>query len=183
VQFAKVHDGKRGLMGVGRKATPTALKELTGNPGRRPINKAEPKAEALDPNPPNWLTGEALNFWGELVSVLLPMGHITEADRTNIVSLSMALAQLKEAHKGIQEKGYLIDSLHGPKANPYVGILDKAQKQIKTLLCELGMTPASRTKVVSLTGTVQADPLTEFLEEGGSSSESQDEDSSSEDLH
>ena len=170
-------------MVAGRRASPTALKELTGNPGRRPINKGEPKAVPLDPTPPAWLQGEAISFWEELVSVLGPMGHLTEADRTNVTALAMALTQLKDAHDGILKHGYVMEGLHGPKTSPYVGILDKAQKQVKSLLCELGMTPASRTKVVSLTGTTQADPLTEFLEDGGNTECKEDEESSSEDLH
>ena len=29
----------------GRKPTPTAIKELEGNPGKRPMNSAEPKPD------------------------------------------------------------------------------------------------------------------------------------------
>jgi P27 family predicted phage terminase small subunit len=169
-------------MTAGRRRVPTEIKKLTGNPGRRPLNPNEPKADPLDPTPPSWLTGEAVNFWNELVAVLVPMGHMSESDKSNLVSLSLALAQMKESHLRIETDGYVIDTPFGPKVSPFVGVLDKAQKQVKSLLCELGMTPASRAKVVSLTGTTKADPLTEFLE-GGGEEHSESEETSGEDVH
>ena len=37
----------------GRKPKPTVLKELEGNPGRRPLNKNEPKPNKKAPRCPN----------------------------------------------------------------------------------------------------------------------------------
>lgn len=42
-----------------RKPKPSALKELEGNPGKRAVNKKEPKPEVLIPSCPNHLTGVA----------------------------------------------------------------------------------------------------------------------------
>ena len=167
---------------MGNRPVPTALKRITGNPGRRPLNDKEPTSPLLTATPPEWITGTALDFWKELVKVLIPMGHLTEADQSNVVALAFALAQLKEAYLGIQTDGYVIETEYGPKASPYVGVMDKAQKQVKSLLCELGMTPASRTKVVSLTGTKKDDPLNEFLD-GGNEEGSEETDESGESLH
>ena len=43
----------------GRKPTPTAIKELEGNPGKRPLNDAEPKPERKAPPCPKGLEPEA----------------------------------------------------------------------------------------------------------------------------
>ena len=43
----------------GRKPKPTAIKELEGNPGKRPLNDAEPKPEHKAPPCPKWLEPEA----------------------------------------------------------------------------------------------------------------------------
>jgi len=40
---------------MGNRPKPTALKLLQGNPGRRPINKAEPKPKRGIPAMPKWL--------------------------------------------------------------------------------------------------------------------------------
>ena len=47
----------------GRKPTPTAIKELEGNPGKRPLNKNEPKPTKKAPPCPKWLEPEAKKEW------------------------------------------------------------------------------------------------------------------------
>ena len=39
----------------GRKPKPTAMKELEGNPGKRPLNPNEPRPERKAPRCPAWL--------------------------------------------------------------------------------------------------------------------------------
>lgn len=39
----------------GRKPKPTAIKELEGNPGKRPLNANEPRPERKAPRCPAWL--------------------------------------------------------------------------------------------------------------------------------
>ena len=43
----------------GRKPTPTAIKVLEGNPGKRPLNANEPKPKKKAPRCPSWLEDEA----------------------------------------------------------------------------------------------------------------------------
>ena len=43
----------------GRKPKPTAIKELEGNPGKRKLNKHEPKPIKRAPPCPKWLTDDA----------------------------------------------------------------------------------------------------------------------------
>ena len=43
----------------GRKPTPTAIKELEGNPGKRALNDKEPKPVKKAPACPKWLEPEA----------------------------------------------------------------------------------------------------------------------------
>lgn len=43
----------------GRKPIPTAIKELEGNPGKRALNKKEPKPKRKAPKCPMWLDIEA----------------------------------------------------------------------------------------------------------------------------
>lgn len=46
-------------MTSGRKNTPTQLKVLNGNPGKRPLNQNEPKPKPVMPECPSWLNGYA----------------------------------------------------------------------------------------------------------------------------
>ena len=52
--------GKEGIPVAtrGRKPTPTAMKLLEGNPGKRKLNDKEPRPEKKAPSCPKWLEPE-----------------------------------------------------------------------------------------------------------------------------
>ena len=64
----------------GRKPTPTAIKELEGNPGKRKLNDKEPKPEKKAPSCPKWLEPEAKKEWRRLAKKMELMGVLTEVD-------------------------------------------------------------------------------------------------------
>ena len=66
--------------GGGRKPQPTALKELKGNPGRRPLNEDEPKPEVHLPGPPSHLSPAARREWRRAGAFLVEMGLMTDLD-------------------------------------------------------------------------------------------------------
>ena len=65
----------------GRKPKPTHLKVLEGNPGRRPINGAEPKPAGDLPTCPAHLGPSAKAEWKRLARDLNRIGLLTMADR------------------------------------------------------------------------------------------------------
>jgi phage terminase small subunit len=62
----------------GRKPKPTVLKLITGNPGKRPLNKEEPKPDLLDGpiTAPSWFNEPAKREWDEQISYLTQNGVI-----------------------------------------------------------------------------------------------------------
>ena len=65
---------------AGRPATPTRLKLLKGNPGRRPINPREPQPTVGIPSCPRWLDPKAKTLWRHLTKVLHEIRVLTLAD-------------------------------------------------------------------------------------------------------
>lgn len=65
---------------AGRPPKPTALKLLTGNPGRRPLPKNEPKPPAGKAEPPDWLSPMARKLWDKYAPRYEAMGTLTSAD-------------------------------------------------------------------------------------------------------
>ncbi|MCH7720393.1 MAG: P27 family phage terminase small subunit, partial [Planctomycetes bacterium] len=53
---------------------------LKGNPGKRPINDAEPKPSKKRPNCPTWVDADAKSMWKRLIPMLSDMGVLTEVD-------------------------------------------------------------------------------------------------------
>ena len=64
----------------GRRPTPTVLKIATGNPGKRKLNKNEPKPANDNISPPDFLDEKALEKWDSLVPIIKGMGLMTNAD-------------------------------------------------------------------------------------------------------
>lgn len=65
---------------AGRRPKPTALKLVTGNPGRRPLNSAEPTSPPYSAPPPKHLSNTAKETWERLTLLLNSMGILTIAD-------------------------------------------------------------------------------------------------------
>ena len=88
----------------GRKPTPTTLKLLAGNPGRRPLNDAEPQPDPLDAGcPVEFADPVAQAEWPRAIVPAIRIGHVTAADRTLAIAHCILWAswqsQLAEAIK------------------------------------------------------------------------------------
>jgi len=112
-----------------QRPTPTKLKELAGNPGKRPINDREPKPAGRIGACPDWFPADARREWDRIVPELDRLGVLTSVDAATveahcltygeIVSLARAGAPLKAALLG----------------------------QMRAYASELGLTPAARDKI------------------------------------
>lgn len=85
------------MAGRGRPPKPTAVKELEGNPGKRPLNKNEPKPKQIAPKCPSWLEPDAKKEWRRLSKELETMGLLTQ--------VSIAQQNLKQMRNFCSELG------------------------------------------------------------------------------
>ena len=133
---------------AGRKPKPTALKLVTGNPGKRPLNDHEPQPEAAIPEVPVHLSNTAKAEWDRIVIRLHPLGLVTDLDRAALAAYCESWATWVEAVEKVRETGRIIKAPSGyPVLNPYVTIANKALDQMHRFLTEFGMTPASRSRI------------------------------------
>lgn len=89
------------MAGRGRPPKPTAVKELEGNPGKRPLNKNEPKPKQIAPKCPSWLEPDAKKEWRRLSKELETMGLLTQVDMAAFAGYCQAYARWKEAEEFI----------------------------------------------------------------------------------
>lgn len=162
--------GKRGP-----QPKPTALKVLEGNPGKRKLNQAEPApppAKKL-PNPPQRLLPEARKEWRRLAPLLVAAGLITSVDWPAFAELCQCYAYyqavdaelLREGAQGaykmqISESGYA-------NKHPLLSIRQQHLDAWRRALADFGLTPASRTRLVSAEYTPREDtrdPIERLLE-------------------
>src|SRR5687768_10225656 len=94
--------------GGGRKPTPTRLKLLRGNAGRRPLNPNEPQPPARLPPPPAHLSREAKREWRRAGRFLLDLGLVSDLDRTAFALYCTAYGRWVEAEEAIRSYGVML---------------------------------------------------------------------------
>jgi len=93
-----------GGLTMGRRGpapTPTALKLLRGNPGRRPLNNDEPKPDVIKGDerlakPPTFLSADAKLCWKRVAPSLIQLGLLTVADVSAFEAYCEAYARWRQ---------------------------------------------------------------------------------------
>ena len=142
--------GKRGP-----RPEPTIIKMAKVNPGKRPLNKSEPKPPSDDINPPSWVTGVSLEKWEEVVPKLVGMGVMTNADIDTIARYCTMHEQfvkyLEQVRRGLDvlvirdEKG----KVKYMQSTPAATMMTKLAASMLRIEQEFGLTPSSRTGIVA----------------------------------
>lgn len=159
---------------MGNRPKATKLKLLTGNPGRRPINKKEPQAKQGIPRMPMWLKEfpVAVKEWRRESRELDYMGIMSTAESGALAMRCYLSSQIQQMAHDIEKEGRVVyavrmDSLGNEildaKTNPKC-------VQIKNLITEyrqyggiLGLDQISRVHLKTEKKTI--DPGEEFLSE------------------
>lgn len=156
--------GKRGP-----SPKPTNLKILQGNPGKRQLNKDEPRfptgAELL--KPPAYLSKYAKKEWKRIAPLLLKNNLLTEADISMLAAYCQAYHKWIENEKLIRTYGYTTVTDKGNIVQrPEVSIANKSMDEMIKVGKEFGLTPSSRTNLhIEKTEEVK-DPFMEFMKGG-----------------
>jgi len=151
---------------------PTALKLIDGNPGKRPVNKNEPKPRPVAPTCPSWMTARAKAEWRRVSPQLEELGLLTQIDRVALAGYCQSYADYVDAKEFIKKKGpvYAIKNEDGTvkylQQVPQVAIAHKSLLVIKAFCQEFGMTPSARSRM-SVAGADDGDDDMESLLSGG----------------
>ena len=150
--------GKRGP-----RPEPTIIKMAKGNPGKRPLNKSEPKPPSDDITPPEWVTGVSLEKWAEVVPKLVGMGVMTNADIDTIARYCTMHEQyvkyLAQVRRGLDvlvirdDKG----KVKYMQSTPAATMLTKLAVSMLRIEQEFGLTPSARTGIATTQSKPQDD--------------------------
>lgn len=164
----------------GRKKKPAKLELLQGNPGKRPVNKNEPKPAERAPSCPSHLDTQAKRIWGKVVKQLLPLGLVTEIDEAILAlycqTYSTWLTLTQELKRDgafinipVRERtGELVKDFNGnvitePIKNPRVVEIRLHTAQLKSLAAEIGLTATSRARIQVPMDGDEEDEMKEFM--------------------
>ena len=152
----------------GRKPTPTNVKLVTGNPGKRPLPTSEPRPRAERPAPPAHLNADAQKEWSRVSDELHALGLLTGLDRAALAAYCQAYGRWAQAERALgkitnQADGLIIKTQSGNMIqNPLVGVANKAMADMVRYAAEFGMTPSARTRIET-SDIDENDPAAEFL--------------------
>lgn len=146
--------------GGDRRSKPTALKLVQGNPGKRPLNDAEPMPNALeDLKPPTGLDRYGKEAWKRNAPALQRLGLLTEADIDALMAYCMAYSRWRHANIALRKVK--------PDEDGYRQIavtVEKAEQVMRLLAGEFGMTPSSRSRLHVASGENEdVDPMEALL--------------------
>ncbi len=160
----------------GRKPRPTLEVVREGNPGKRRINKNEPKPEPVAPACPNYLSTVARSEWQYIAPKLEKLGLLTKIDRALLVAYCISYARMKEAEKFIAEHGTSYETVVRDKWGaeiarkfvdyPAVKMQKDAIEQMRKIAVEFGMSVSSRSRM-TLPSEKDVDDDMERLLSGG----------------
>ena len=132
----------------GPAPTPTALKVLKGNPGKRPLNGAEPRFDATAPKAPKTLTKEARAHWKRIIALMEQApGLLTAADVYVLARYCEDLAMLDDAQQKRNDSGPVIKGPFGPILNPLDKLIGDLSARCLSREIQLGLTPSARSRL------------------------------------
>jgi len=144
----------------GRKPKPTAIRRLDGNPGKRGYNAAEPAPPEGLPDCPPHLTDLARAEWDRIAATLHQMGVVTTVDRAVLAAYCQAWGRWVEAEEKLKETPVMLKTPSGyVQQSPWLSVANKQLELMGRYMAELGITPASRSRVAAYTAAQENKPF------------------------
>jgi P27 family predicted phage terminase small subunit len=141
---------------AGRKPKPTAIRELHGNVGHRPINKNEPKFSGV-PVCPTWLPGSAKTEWNRIVTQLEELDMLKATDQQALAAYCVAFSRWQTAERIVNREGQTVKEPVLDKTGTVIG--HKVKRHPATIIAKdertsmlkaaslFGFDPSSRSRV------------------------------------
>ena len=130
----------------GRKPKPTELKRLAGNPGKRPLNDAEPSPAPASHYAPRGLSEGALLLWRKVAGELIRLGVMRVTDVPAFVLMAEHYSVARQARDELtaltttRSQGNLMK-------HPLTQILKEHSGAFRLYAAEFGLTPATRSRL------------------------------------
>lgn len=156
-------------MPKGRKPKPTRLKLMDGTRKDR-VNAAEPTAPPGLPAPPAHLDRKGKTLWRKYAAWLVQIGA-GQTDAVALERLCSVYARVRDCERTIKREGltYTEETTQSGtivRARPEVAMLNAAERELRALLVEFGLTPSSRARLKAPTATTDDDELEAFMAGG-----------------
>lgn len=150
---------------TGRPAKPSALKLLTGNPGKRAINHDEPHpAKATNRRVPSTLPPAGKTLWKSLVPELERLNLLTKIDDATLHGACLNYARALQAGVLVRKQGLTIVTDKGfIIQHPAVSIERNSWASWLRFATQFGLTPSARSSIHIKPDAPPSDSTADFL--------------------
>jgi P27 family predicted phage terminase small subunit len=132
----------------GPSPTPTSLKILFGNPGKRPLKTPRTEGPSGRVDCPQWLTASAKAEWRRLAPELKRRGLLTPLDRAAFATYCQAYGRWRDCLASIETLGTVYVTASGRvHERPEVKMAHQYSQSMRAFAVEFGLTPGSRTRM------------------------------------
>ena len=136
----------------GRKPKPTWLKVVAGNPGKAPLNDAEPIPQGELRDPPAHWTAPTFAPHRELWQKVMrdsPPGLLRRLDSETLEAWVNAAVIYRDAAERVARIGSMVRAPGSgyPMQNPYLSVMNKQAEIMRKHAAEMGFTPSARSRV------------------------------------
>lgn len=146
--------------GAGRRAVPTNLRLLRGDPGHcitstNRGSEPQPQLATEIPEPPDFLSPIAAAEWRRVAEELFHLRLVAKVDSNVLCAYCQAFSRWRAAEELLAEaalrdprtRGLLVQGARGPVQNPLVRIADHASQLMVRNAAELGLTASARARI------------------------------------
>ena len=131
----------------GRKPSPTWLKVVSGNPGKRPLNHDEPRPSGDLKDPPDWFSPRQRIIWDQCIRNA-PAGLLKLLDATVLEVFVVAKQIHEDAAMKVEKFGAVVKLEDGsPMRSPFIGVMNQQAAFMLKCCAEMGFTPSARSRV------------------------------------
>jgi P27 family predicted phage terminase small subunit len=149
----------------GRKPKPSLQVVKEGNPGKRPIRDAvtlppsavvEPDWSGIDPA----LAEEASGLWRKLAPTLIRSVGLVGEQQVTLEEYVLTVVRIRQGERAIARDGMVIPgAMGGVVKNPWTTVLNQYRSHLRSLTGELGLSPASATRITRPESSDDEDPF------------------------
>lgn len=148
----------------GPAPTPTKLKLLRGNPGRRPIGQ-DPEPRVGPPVQPAGMSEPSRAVWDRLIGDYGHTGVLTGVDADAMRIYCEAVVRYEQAAQLLEGSGPLVKGARANELvkNPLHQVVRDNADLVRAFARELGFTPSARSALSEIKDPSKGDPLDNWI--------------------
>jgi P27 family predicted phage terminase small subunit len=152
-------------MGAGRKPKAALQVVREGNPGKRPVRDSAklPPSALIEPTWSGFeraVAKDASALWRRLAPTLARAVGLVGEQQVTLEEYCITVARIRQGERVLSKEGIVVaGAMGGAVKNPWTTVLNQYRAHLRSLTGELGLSPASATRITRPESSDDDDPF------------------------